>query len=126
MLATDESALICDFAQFYGIYDVESIPCGTAAILACGLPPESRIVRRMSKTDSSQHDEVIMMLAAIFDAINNLTFALTGKKHEKRPESLLINLTSGQKQKKQSAVAFDSADDFERARRKIIGGGQNG
>lgn len=37
MVAVDEEALICDFAETYNILDWRELPCRTAAILASGL-----------------------------------------------------------------------------------------
>lgn len=120
MLAKDEDALICDFAQYYGIYDMESqVPCNTAAILASGLPPESRIMRKMSKSPIDTTDTI---LAGIFDSLNNLMYMLSGKKHGKRPKSLLDKLLKPERRKQENVTSFSSADAFEEARRRILGG----
>lgn len=122
LLATDEDNLICDFAQYYGIYDMESqIPCRTASILACGLPPESRIMRKMSNSPIDTTDTI---LAGIFDSLNNLMYMMSGKRHRKKPQSLLDKLLNTEKTKKkqENIVAFSSAEEFERIRKQIIEG----
>ena len=43
MIETDESALICDFAETYHIYDYRALPVSYAATLAYGLRSDSRI-----------------------------------------------------------------------------------
>ena len=48
MVIADEEALICDFAETYGIYDYRKLPLKTAAILASGLRDNSRIKIKMS------------------------------------------------------------------------------
>lgn len=121
LLATDEDNLICDFAQYYGIYDMESqVSCSTAAILACGLPPESRVMRKMSNSPIDTTDTI---LAGIFDSLNNLMYMMSGKRHRKKPESLLDKLLNVEKKKKkqENIVAFSSAEEFERVRNEIIG-----
>lgn len=121
MLATNEDSLICDFAQYYGIYDMESqVPCSTAAILASGLPPESRVMRKMSNSQISTTDTI---LAGIFDSLNNLMYMMAGKKR-KKPKSLLDKLLNTEKTKKkqENIIAFSSAEEFERIRKQIIEG----
>ena len=43
MVALDEDALICDFAETYHIYDYRRLPVEYAATLAYGLRENSRI-----------------------------------------------------------------------------------
>lgn len=43
MMATDEDALICDFAETYHIYDYRQLKPSYAATLAAGLREDSRI-----------------------------------------------------------------------------------
>ena len=43
MIALDEDALICDFAEFYHIYNYYDYPVEYVAILANGLRDNSRI-----------------------------------------------------------------------------------
>lgn len=120
MLATNEDSLICDFAQYYGIYDMESqIPCSTAAILASGLPPESRVMRKMSNSPISTTDTI---LAGIFDSLNNLMYMMAGKKRTK-PKSLLDKLLNSEKKKRkqENVVSFSSPEEFERTWNKIVG-----
>lgn len=121
MLATNEDSLICDFAQYYGIYDMESqITCSTAAILACGLPPESRVMRKMSNSPISTTDTI---LAGIFDSLNNLMYMMAGKKRQ-RPKSLLDKLLNSEKKKRkkqENVVSFSSPEEFERTWNRIVG-----
>ena len=48
MVHTDRSALICDLAETYGIYDMGSLPVTTVAILASGLRDNSRIKMKLA------------------------------------------------------------------------------
>lgn len=122
LLSTQEDNLICDFAQYYGIYDMENqVPCSTAAILACGLPPESRVMRKMSNSPINTTDTI---LAGIFDSLNNLMYMMAGKKR-KKPKSLLDKLLNSEKrkQKKQeNVVSFSNSDEFEKTWNAIVEG----
>lgn len=122
LLSTQEDNLICDFAQYYGIYDMENqVPCSTAAILTCGLPPESRVMRKMSNSPINTTDTI---LAGIFDSLNNLMYMMAGKKR-KKPKSLLDKLLNSEKrkQKKQeNVVSFSDSDEFEKTWNAIVEG----
>ena len=88
----------------------------TAAVLACGLPEESRIVRNRT---GMQYSSVEMMLAGIFDRVSLLLYAQTkdAKKNRNRPKSLLEEMT---RDRSNEAVAFESAEGFEAARQRIL------
>ena len=49
MLATDETALVCDLAETYGIYDYRSYPATVIATFAVGLRENARIWLKMNK-----------------------------------------------------------------------------
>ena len=119
MRALDESALICDFAQFYGITDYKKLDITTASVLACGLPPEARIIRKMSGTEYSL-DQYLMM--AIIDNLSALVW-LNGSRKGKKPTPVLKLLQQSKKAKKNNAdeaAAFRDAEYFERARQQIL------
>ena len=46
LIASDEDALICDFAQYYHVLDWHALPLRLAATLAAGLPETSRSLRK--------------------------------------------------------------------------------
>ena len=117
MIAVDEDALICDFAQYYHVFDYEQLPVQKAAVLACGLPAESRIIRILGKQPHSLEKQI---LAGIYDRIGILIYmrtkdARTGKN---RPESLLEELLG--KGKKEKPKRFQTAAEFEAERKKIL------
>ena len=115
MRARNEDALICDFAETYHVFDYMALPARTAATLAAGLPPDSRIKREL--TGQKQTTE-IMLLAAITDALNTLVWFKTedGHKGINRPTSILRELTD----EKEQVVAFDSIEEYEAARARIM------
>lgn len=117
MKASDEGALICDLAETYGILDMSRIPVGILSELAAGLPDESRSMRKITGRRLSLTEE---LLAAILDGINILIWAQSkdGKYNRNRPESILEKLA--EKPKEKDTASFESAEDFEEAKRAIL------
>lgn len=118
MISTDESALICDFAETYHIYDYRALPLKTAAVLACGLRDDSRIKMKMS--DMAIPPDMVLMAAAL-DRLSMLVWAKTkdGAKGRKRPESVLEKMLNGKKDET-GLEGFDTAEEFEAARQRIL------
>lgn len=125
MRASDTDALICDFAQYYHIYDFQALELKQAAVLACGLPEESRIMRIM-KGQKYGNEEMIML--AILDTLRAIEYAYV-KAHCKDdadiPEyrSLLAELSDGREPEETDSQWFSTADDFrtcwEKATKKV-------
>lgn len=113
MVARNENALVCDFAEVYHIYDYKSMPLKQAAILAAGLPPDSRIKREIS---GQKQTTDILLLAAIADALNTLVWFQTtdGQRGVNRPDSILRRLTEEQEEYE----AYDSIEEYEAARKE--------
>ena len=111
MIAADEDALVCDFAETYHIYDYKALPVSYAAALACGLGPDSRIKMAIS---GAKIPTSMAIQAAIMDRLSLLLWIQTenGAKGRNRPKSLLNELTS-EKQENQ-VDAFTSGDEFMR------------
>ncbi|WP_338214765.1 DUF5361 domain-containing protein [Lacticaseibacillus salsurivasis] len=125
MVATDEDALACDFAETYHIYDFRQLPLTRTAVFACGLGDSSRIMMRLS--DQRVTTETLLM-AQITDGINNLMWSKTedAENGKNRPKSIVAALLGTTEAK--SEEHFSSGEDFERARRQILmqGGDDNG
>ena len=119
MLMIDEAAIICDFAEYYNIYDYRAIPAYTAAILACGLPIDSRIMKRVF---DQKVDLKTILLAGIMDRLSTLVWFQTkdGHKHRNRPESFVKILTDKTEKKKEKT--FKSGKEFEQTRKKLLKG----
>ena len=111
MIAADEDALICDFAETYHIYDYKALPVSYAAALACGLGPDSRIKMAISGTKIPTD---VALQAGIIDRLSLMLWMQTedGAMGRNRPKSLLDELTR-EKQENQVA-AFASGDEFVR------------
>ena len=115
MRATGQDDLICDFAQYYHICDMDSLTVRTAAILACGLPKESRTIKRYSG-EKQDPDELYKL--SLFDLLRKIEFALWqthSTKKLKRPESLVKKLLDQGNKKNQQVKGFASPEEFEAA-----------
>ena len=108
MLVLDESALICDMAETYHIYDIRSVPLPYLATLASGLGMDSRI---KLKEYGLKAPWTTAMLAMYID---------TWSKDEGK-QLLPIFLEKREKGVKSNSQVFASADDFEAAKAAILG-----
>ena len=117
MRALDNDALICDFAEYYHIIDYTKIPVKTAAILACGLPQDSRIMLKLAGARINLADTLNAIIA---DQLRVLVWMRTkdAEHHRNYPKSILEILTG--KNEETEVMAFDSGADFEAARAAIL------
>lgn len=119
MIATDEDALICDFAETYGIFGYRELPVCTAATLAVGLRENSRI---KIKLRDEKIDLKTMLLASIADRLGTLVWfqSKDGREGINRPISIVAEL---QKTKiNDDIVVFTSGEDFEKERNRLMKG----
>ena len=118
MLATDEDALICDFAETYHVLNWRGLPLHLAATLAVGLRPNSRIKSAMVGY-KAPFDTVL--LAAAVDRLGGIAWMMSedGRRGVNRPEALVPAMT-GQK-KESEVISFASSDAFEAARKRLLG-----
>ena len=121
MIALDEDALICDMAETYHIYDMESLPALYVATLACGLRPNSRIKLLAS---GLKFDLETILLAHIADntAINVYTKTKDAKSGKNKPKSMVQAFTSDLDDSKH-ARKFDSGNAFLEEWRRLNGNG---
>lgn len=112
--------LMCDFADSYNIYNIKALPVETLAGLACGLGLDSRTVMKM---EGRKLPINTLLLAGILDALNlgNWMQSKDGSKGRNRPASILPELLGETKEKQNNIVTFSSAEEFEAARRSLIG-----
>lgn len=121
MLATDEDALLCDFAETYGVYDLEALPVEKLAVLSFGLRDDSRIKLKMAGAKMSIERS---LLAGCFDILNWIRWSMTedgrnGINHPKRACDILSGKHTDNEQDTK-AVLFDTPEDFRAARGKIL------
>lgn len=120
MLRTDETALICDLAETYGVLDWKALPLKTVAALSVGLRDDSRIKMRLS---GQKIDSDTALLAAMLDRLTTLVWFKTkdGVKGRNRPDSVLAKLTEEKNQNKERDYrTFQTPEAFEAARRKAV------
>ena len=122
MIATDEDALVCDFAETYQVFDYKSLPARLAATLAAGLRESSRIKMKMAGMPCTSET---LLLAMAVDRLSLLFWAKTddGQKNRNRPESIYMQLLGANTKQESDIVAFESRSDFEAERKRLMNGG---
>lgn len=123
MIGTNEDSLICDFMQYYHVLDYRELPLDKAALLAFGLPNESRIKKEISGSNTDLNN---MLSAGILDRLTTLVWFKTkdGRKNRNRPKSVM-EILSGRKERKQER-SFATAEEFETTRQRLLKGVENG
>lgn len=121
MLALDRDAVICDFAETYGVLDFRALPVTLAATLAQGLPEKSRIKRKISGAGT---DTETALLAIIADRLGHLAWMISedGSEGKNHPKSILTTLMGGDEPE---AEGYDSGEEF-LAAWNAAGGDDNG
>lgn len=121
MVALDEDALICDFAETYHVLNWRDLPVSTAATLAAGLRPGARIIDKMSGTEYPLNT---LLLASAADKLAFLAWAKTKDAQDGRnhPKSILQSLLGIQSQG--ATQSFDSIEDFDAWRNSMLNQGE--
>ena len=116
MVGLDEDALTCDFAEVYHVFDWRALPVKTAATLAMGLGPDSRIMRKLSGVPITMQT---LLLATIADALHVLVWQKTkdGAKGHNRPILIAEKLLEVQS----DDPGFDTVEDFRKWRDTMLG-----
>ena len=117
MIARDEAALICDFAETYHIYDWRALKVQYAATLACGLPQEARIWRSMS---GQAVPTSTLLMAAMVDRLSLLIWINSedGYHGRNRPDSVVEAMLGSERA--DEVMGFASPALFEKERMKIL------
>ena len=124
MRVVHPDALICDFAQYYHIYDLDALDVRTAAVLMSGLPKESRLVKELT---GGKPDQETLLMASILDTTRNIEYAVFqshSKKKLKRPQSVLKKLLGIEEdsEHREDVKGFATSEEFEAARRRVVEG----
>ena len=119
MISIDRTALICDLAETYGVLDYRALPVETLAALSVGLRENSRIKMKLS---GAKVQPDFLLLAAAVDRLSLLVWSKTkdAEKGRNKPKSL-VDVLNG-KVKESNVMAFDTAEEWEEAKARIIGG----
>ena len=121
MIREDETALICDLAETYGVLDWRALPLKTAAALSAGFRDNSRIKMKIAGMNA---DQETLLLAAAVDRLNLLLWAKTkdGLAGRNAPESIYEKLTSRPEDNKDDEyTVYDSAEAFNAAWARAVG-----
>lgn len=91
------------------------------AALSCGLPPDSRTMRRVSGQKLTVEET---LLTACVDRLTMLVWMNSedGRRNRNRPKSILSEL----KEEKEKPMAYKDGAAFIAAREAILGGGADG
>lgn len=119
MIALDEDALICDFAETYHIFDYKSLDVELAATLATGLRKNSRI---MMKINGLEVELNTLLLARICDSAALNVYAKTkdARHNRNRPKSMVDALLHRDSDKVEYK-RFENGKDFMVAWRELNG-----
>lgn len=111
--------MICDLAETYHIYDYKQLPARRVAVFVYGLRETSRI--KMALSDNPLGFDT-MLLAGIADRLSTLIWFKTkdGQRGRNQPQYIVDSLMKV-KAKKEN-VAFETGEDFETAKKAILGG----
>lgn len=122
MRAIYYDALVCDFAQYYNL-DIDTVGIYRAAILACGLPPDSRVIKELSGQKYSTDTILHMGILDAVRAIGHAYASTHSKKKIPKPQSIFKAING---KSDNDIKAFRSGNDFERERSRIIRGTKDG
>lgn len=113
MIALDEDALICDFAETYQIYDFYQLPVEYIATLAIGLRDNSRI---KMKACGLKVESNYLLLAHIADntAITAWLNSENGAKGKDRPPSMVAAMLNKNIDQSKELKQFNSGADFDK------------
>lgn len=116
MLTADEDAVICDLAETYGIFNMESLPVQLVATLCVGLRGDSRIKLKMTGQDMGLTD-LLLSVIADYVALNVWAKTKDGQHGRNRPKPLREVMFA---KKNKEIESFDTSAEFERARQRIL------
>jgi hypothetical protein len=119
MMRAGKSEVVCDLAETYGILDYRGLPAETLAVLCIGLRDDSRIKMKLAgmKTDTKT-----LLMAAMVDHLALLVWSKTkdAETGRNRPKSIVQTLTA--EESDGDIVTFDTPEDFEAMKKKILEG----
>lgn len=114
-----EDDIVCDFAETYGILNLKGLPPVLVATLFLGLRDNSRSKMKLSGQKITLEESLLAISA---DHLAFLAWSKTesARENRNRPQSIFQALR-GLEEEREYEV-FDSLEDFEQARQKILGG----
>ena len=121
MINTDESALACDLAETYHIFDYRELSVSKVALFSVGLRENSRI---KLKINGMRYPFETMLFAGILDKLSLLIWqnSKDGVNGVNMPKSILETLLNEDGIDKKEHMIFSSPDEFEKMRKQILEG----
>lgn len=121
MISTNQTALICDLAEVYGVLDYKDLPAELLATLAAGLRDDSRIKMSMSGRTVTRMET---LLAAAVDRLTNIAWLLGGVcPMRPDPPGSILKVLLGQEDDTEEQVGFDTPEEYEAEWRRRTGVG---
>ena len=115
--------MVCDLAEYYHIFDYQGFSAIYIATLVCGLPEGSRTLKALSNRKYSIEQ---LLMANMVDLLSLIWWSKTkdGQKNRNKPK--LITETLHNEKEKEQITTFNSSDDFEKMKQKILEKKKNG
>lgn len=113
--------MICDFAEYYNIYDYEQMPPEKVGILALGLRENSRIMQKINGEDLTID---LLIQASILDRLSFLAWTKTkdAQKGKNPPASIVDVLRGKDKNANNDFITFEDGEEFFKMRDEILKG----
>jgi len=106
--------MICDLAEYYHIYDYESVPPTTLVVLISGLDDRSRVMKKLMGVEVPIDT---IMLGKIYDMLQAIGIGLGGGKQKYKPIT-----PSFLTKKKQITQGYSTPRELNAARENILKG----
>lgn len=121
MIYRDEASLICDYVEFYHVFDYRSLSVQMAATLFMGLRSDSRSKMLLS---GMKYTLLQMITVMIYDKLAWLQWSRTekGAKNIDIPEPLSKMFFDIESSDSNDIQAFNSKEEYERERERLLGG----
>lgn len=112
-----EDEVICDFAEYYHIYNIDSLPALYLATLVKGLRHDSRLASAIS---GYQYTHTEFLLGRIIDELSfqSWTKSKDAQHNKNRPKSIVQMFMN--KPDLKEYLEFESPEEFENARAEIL------
>lgn len=118
MVHIDRTAVICDFAETYHVFDMWALPARTAATLACGLGPDSRIMQKLAGVEISP--PILLLVAMLIDEVRAFRYMWADESAGEPPYITDVIMGKREPAKQTAVTTYESGAAFEEARAAII------
>lgn len=118
-MGVDKTALMCDMAETYHIYEMERLPVDMAAAFVSGLHDDSRIKKKISGVQIGLTDQILLH---ILDSVRYFKWSFTEDAHNggTPPESIYDRMMKP-KEIAENKWSFETDDEFREKWNEING-----